>query len=665
VKGNYQRALMIVMVFLVSILSPLTTPIEPVEAHPPPETDDPPVRVKVYLNHVYSTEDLDDGGFLWLGGDAELGFMSEVEHVGHGFSIYPEEIHWNMDQDDGPGIWGLGGNTDERVEITRSPCWDTTNPHDLDSDCDGSPDTEDLNDDNDDFFDVEDEYPNDPENNGKVGRQELVWNIQYQPPKLIYQHDECTPYSDVLFSYDVTTIDPFVDWWWYVEISAVIVAIGLLAAPTGGGSVAAGGAATMGGSFWMTGAAWTTVGIGAASVTASAWESFKENGDYLQSKVVDHKLEVGDNIIFPSDGFTANQGGPIGVNVTLEIEELYADTDYVNPANSKRPCTDFSGDIEDSEQEDDSDEEEEVGFQEARASVSDGFSQLRSLFASINESTSVNQEYWDSYYVKYPEEAPPINSSNSSNNTYFNHNAQQWIDTYYNYSAQRRILMTGINGDVGDVTGDWLERVTTVNPDDIYGLNMDLWYAEDLTEGGHYYDALSYYESAIMGAIDAIENAPPPPPSTVTIQAGGDDVPEDLFIEIYSGDCGDDCAEEDLVFVGEEGDSEVEAELESGEYTVVMISDGDVYSSDYLEVQSGGDIKVFMSDVGGDTTVLNLAFYIQGLIVAALPALVGFAGSRQYLERKSESSESELESSTTPLWIGVVTFLAIFFMMIG
>ena len=149
-----------------------------------------------------------------------------------------------------------------------------------------------------------------------------------------------------------------------------------------------------------------------------------------------------------------------------------------------------------------------------------------------------------------------------------------------------------------------------------------------------------------MGAIDAIENAPPPPPSTVTIQAGGDDVPEDLFIEIYSGDCGDDCAEEDLVFVGEEGDSEVEAELESGEYTVVMISDGDVYSSDYLEVQSGGDIKVFMSDVGGDTTVLNLAFYIQGLIVAALPALVGFAGSRQYLERKSESSESELESQS-------------------
>ena len=219
--------------------------------------------------------------------------------------------------------------------------------------------------------------------------------------------------------------------------------------------------------------------------------------------------------------------------------------------------------------------------------------------------------------------------------------------------------MTEGNGLIDHVTREFLSLVADVNPDATYPLSMDLWYADFLTKGGHYFDALGYYESAIIESIDAIENAPPPPPATVTIQAEGDDIPEDLFIEIYSGDCGDDCAEEDLVFVGEEGDSEIETTLESGEYTVVMISDGDVYSSDYLEVQSGGDITVLKMSEGAPPQVLDVMFHLQSLIVAALPALVGFAGSRRYLEDKKSAEE------TTPLWIGAAVFVAVLYMLLG
>ena len=57
--GKSRRALMLITVFLVSIMSPLTTPIEPAEAHYD-EPSDPPLRVQVYLNKLYSTEDYDD-----------------------------------------------------------------------------------------------------------------------------------------------------------------------------------------------------------------------------------------------------------------------------------------------------------------------------------------------------------------------------------------------------------------------------------------------------------------------------------------------------------------------------------------------------------------------------------------------------------------------------
>ena len=221
------------------------------------------------------------------------------------------------------------------------------------------------------------------------------------------------------------------------------------------------------------------------------------------------------------------------------------------------------------------------------------------------------------------------------------------------------MILNYFNELVENITKESLTLATAANPDEVYEPNMDLWYANFLTQDGKFFDALGYYESAIIGSIDAIENAPPPPPATVTIQAEGDDIPEDLFIEIYSGDCGDDCAEEDLVFVGEEGNSEIETTLESGEYTVVMIADGDVYSSDYLEVQSGGDITVLKMSEGAPPQVLDVMFHLQSLIVAALPALVGFAGSRRYLEDKKSAEE------TTPLWIGAAVFVAVLYMLLG
>ena len=81
-----------------------------------------------------------------------------------------------------------------------------------------------------------------------------------------------------------------------------------------------------------------------------------------------------------------------------------------------------------------------------------------------------------------------------------------------------------------------------------------------------------------------------------------------------------------------------------------------------FEAQSG-TANAMVIDISNASDVLDMAFYLQGLIIAMVPALVGFAGSRQYLERESESEESE--KSATPLWIGVLIFLAVFFMMIG
>ena len=94
----------------------------------------------------------------------------------------------------------------------------------------------------------------------------------------------------------------------------------------------------------------------------------------------------------------------------------------------------------------------------------------------------------------------------------------------------------------------------------------------------------------------------------------------------------------------------------------MMDSDGNLIETRTFEAQLG-TANAMVIDISEASDVLDMAFYLQGLIIAMVPALVGFAGSRQYIERDSETEESG--TSATPLWIGVVIFLAVFFMMIG
>jgi len=638
--ANSRRALMLITVFLVSIMSPFTTPIEPVEAHAG-FGEEPPLRVKVYLNHLYSNDDLDDGGVGVSGwdGDAELAFMGQVDHVTHGKGMHGDEIHWNMDDDDGTGI--LWGNTDDRVEITRPPCWE--GEVEEDSDCDGENDNIDIDDDNDGIPDESDDL-NDPDGNGKEGRQELMQVYDFEPRKLLWQHDECTPAEDVKYSFGVRTISSF-DWWWYTQLIGALIAIGGLTIATGGTFAVAMGA--------------TAAAISTASVIEQAWEVFVTGTEELQPRVINHELQIGYNNIFPSsEAMDINQGGPVGVNVTLEIETLPDRDEY-----DHYPCDDTlrSDDSEENDDGDDLGQVDEVGYQEARTSVSNGFNQLRSLYATVNESTSlanstdlIGSDGCDEIngtgdcddWNKTQEPVDPLNNTDPYNST--------------THTVDRGIILTKLNGMVANLSSEYLTSATDVNSAATYPLTMDMWYADFLTQGGHYFDALGYYESAIIGSIDAIENAPPPPPAMVTVQAGGDDVPEDLFIEIYSGDCGDDCDEGDLVFVGDEGDSEIETALESGEYTVVMISDGDVYSSEYMEVLSGETQSLVVGV--SHAPVLDTLLYVQGMLIAAIPALLGFTGSRRYIEGEHEEFEGR---SATPLWIGTAIFIGIFYMIIG
>jgi len=92
----------------------------------------------------------------------------------------------------------------------------------------------------------------------------------------------------------------------------------------------------------------------------------------------------------------------------------------------------------------------------------------------------------------------------------------------------------------------------------------------------------------------------------------------------------------------------------------VMISDGDVYSSEYLEVLSGETQSLVVGV--SHAPVLDTLLYVQGMLIAAIPALLGFTGSRRYIEGEQEVFEGR---SATPLWIGTAIFIGIFYMIIG
>ena len=593
------------MVFLVSMLSPLTIDNEPVEAHYDEPTD-PPLRVQVYINKLYSTEDYDDSVpyFGWLfGGATEIVMSSQVTHEYHDSESQFYKFDWNMD---GEGFF------------------------------DGTPTAHVID-----------------------GRTVYEFDMGHRE---IYNHIECTDRESVSYSFRIVEDDAGK----LLQVIEMLVAVGettagLVLIGTSALGVAVTGGASTGVSVLgvLKGSAAVAAGVGVMIEIGSSGEYEDQTIGWNPGQELSEDND-GINYVWPmSKGQYGGHSyiGGVGVEVQLVVTPFeVVGPGWQSDAEGQSSCIQPAQIVP-------SDEIAQVtDYDEIRMNVRNQFDIIRTAYASINASTSLPENWtgpndndncdqingtgdcddWNNSQ-KPPED--PLNNTDPYNST--------------THTVDRGLLMTEGNGLIDHVTREFLSLVADVNPDATYPISMDLWYADFLTKGGHYFDALGYYESAIIGSIDAIETAPPPPPATVTIQAEGDDVPEDLFIEIYSGDCGDDCAEEDLVFVGEEGDSEIEASLESGEYTVVMISDGDVYSSDYLEVQSGGDITVLKMSEGAPPQMLDVMFHLQSLIVAALPALVGFAGSRRYLEEKDSTEE------TTPLWIGAAVFVAVLYMLLG
>ena len=188
-----------------------------------------------------------------------------------------------------------------------------------------------------------------------------------------------------------------------------------------------------------------------------------------------------------------------------------------------------------------------------------------------------------------------------------------------------------------------------------------LGHADLLVNKGNYAGAINIdYRNIAMQVLDLVMNYEPEVElGTVTIEAFNRDAGEleEVTVTITEADC-DDC---EPVFEGE--GNEIQVDLPPGEYEMRMMdADGNLIETRTFETQSG-TANAMVIDISNASDVLNMAFYLQGLIIAMAPALVGFAGSRQYLERESESEESE--KSATPLWVGVVIFLAVFFMMIG
>ncbi|MCS5527336.1 MAG: hypothetical protein NZ774_05685, partial [Candidatus Poseidoniales archaeon] len=187
-KGNYRRAWMIVMVFLVSMLSPLGLEPEPVEAHYDPPPTDPPLRIQVFVKKLYADQDYDDGHLL--GGEADIIMWSKVEHESHGETYQSQEIEWNMDD-------GFFSPTPTSVEI----------------------------------------YGIEP------GGEEWVREVfEYDMDSLeIYDHIECTPRTDVYYSY-ITWEDDNWGYQFWLDFMAGIFGIssGVTMTIQGGATVGAG-----------------------------------------------------------------------------------------------------------------------------------------------------------------------------------------------------------------------------------------------------------------------------------------------------------------------------------------------------------------------------------------------------------------------------------------
>ena len=583
VKGNYRRALMIVMVFLISMLSPLTIDNEPVDAHVDHDKNENPVLVSLYINKIISeTDEYDD-------------LRSPVDLWNNDFLDDLEAAEINID-------WTMDHNLHTNPPVT--------------------------------------------------GEEAIhLWQMEGAGPyeydmghKRIYAHYECSPRTTITFDFsavDDDTGDILRPAQGVVGELVAVVGVILTTQSAGVGAffgsagMAYGGMETLKDAVEREG--WL-IPIGSGSVTFPAGEGNQDS----QTKTV----------------WTLPHEGRIGVELELVVTEM----------EDMGSCSDVAG-WGDPGIESSTDDKEGNGvassdpnYDSMKSDIADSFDNIRTAFSDISNWTGPEAVGMNNSNQTYNQSGNSNQTYNQSGNS--NHSNVSSVDR----EQLKEDLLSNLSNNIEEIAQQFVALATFVNPNNVSQAQGAMYYAHSHAEYGQYDQALNEYELAILSSLDAIETREYElyGETPVVIEATGD-LPDNLVIEIFSGDCENDCGELNRVYIGNEGNSSVETELDGGNYTVVMSSDGEIYSSNTLEVLSGGELTVLKISGGSvDSSVLNLAFYIQGLIVAALPALVGFAGSKQYLEGKTNTQESKkLEPSTTPLWIGVILFLAIFFMMVG
>lgn len=556
-RSSINPSLILIIIFIVSVLSPLLISNESVEAHADPPGQ--PIKVEVIITKLMSKNDLDDP--FW-GGDSEVIGSYKLEHAGH---TPPNSIN---------GGQGFFSCMDWNME---SQNWDT----------------------------AKNAYTCSYKNGGR----------------LIYSHTECTPMNTITFTIDQA-----------MELDRAIGAENGLMLGATGTALWAGLAGATGGAALVIPVVATTAG----------W-ALGQNGDDNLGSGAEIWNKAGTKDVWTTGGF----GLEIIVKET-PIKPGEPNSDICNYTNTSTEINSSQYLTAHLDNQDswywNSIERNGHGNATMYPHITDRISPLETVngtFVLMNKIISQMAESGISI-------EPDDENDNVTNDAILNSvDVNQTI---------REMILTIIHQDIKIM-------IATVNS----SLDIDvsktlgwLYYAE-LALGSNEWDmALNSYHAAVYDLVNSVIEYDPM--SSITIEAIDRDTGElmdDVGMEILELDC-EKC--EPIFIVGGGG---ANVELPAGDYELqIKDKDGELLEKRTFEVKSGVPANV-MVDVSTAEQALNLAFYLQGLIIASLPALVGFTGSKQYLERKLEPSESKSEPSTTPLWIGVVIFLAIFFMMVG
>jgi hypothetical protein len=556
-RSSINPSLILIIIFIISVLSPFVISNETVEAHADPPGQ--PIKVEVIITKMMSKNDLDDP--FW-GGDSEVIGSYKLEHAGH---TPANSIN---------GGQGLFSCMDWNME---SQNWDTT----------------------------KNAYTCTYKNGGR----------------LIYSHTECTPMNTITFTIDQA-----------IELDRAIgTENGLMLGGTG--------TALWAGLVGATGGVALIIPV----VAGTASWALSQNGDDNLGTGAELWNKAGTKDVWTTGGF----GLEVIVKETA-IKPGDPNSDICNYTNTSTEINSSQYLTAHLDNQDswywNSIERNGHGNATMYPHITDRISPLETVngtFVLMNKIISQMAESGISI-------EPDDENDNVTNDAILNSvDVNQTI---------REMILTIIHQDIKIM-------IATVNS----SLDIDvsktlgwLYYAE-LALGSNEWDmALNSYHAAAYDLVNSVIEYDPM--SSITIEAIDRDTGElmdDVGMEILELDC-EKC---EPILIGGGGGANVE--LPAGDYELqIKDKDGQLLEKRTFEVKSGVPANV-MVDVSTAEQALNLAFYLQGLIIASLPALVGFTGSKQYLERKLEPSESKSEPSTTPLWIGVVTFLAIFFMMIG